>query len=104
MAENRVEDIADVISALYPVDENDPESHLERLKMVTEVPTGMVLASVIHAVIDAALDPDRHRSLMSVFVEQLDKRMIGKDRQGRAEFISLWTAQKEESESLDIDL
>ena len=35
MAENRVEDIADVIAALYPVDENDPESHLERLKMVT---------------------------------------------------------------------
>ena len=95
-----IESKSAIINALYPA--GDDES--ERLKMVTEIPPDLIMVAAIHATMDAALTPNRTRSLRSIFVEQIDKRMISRDRKGREEFIELVRQQEKDSDSLDFEV
>jgi hypothetical protein len=59
------------------------------LVKVTDTPAKMVLPLVRSKVIVAATNPARQDSLLEVFMEEFDKRMISKDRKGRIEAVEL---------------
>jgi hypothetical protein len=59
------------------------------LVKVTDTPAKMVLPLVRSKVIVAATNPLRQDSLLEVFMEEFDKRMISKDRKGRIEAVEL---------------
>jgi len=60
----------------------------EDLVLKTETPSRMILPMVRLAVIDAAADPKRKKSLLQVFREAFDRRMISKERKGRLELLA----------------
>lgn len=62
------------------------------LTLKTETPSRMVLPMVRLAVIQAAADPKRKKSLLQVFREEFDKRMISKERKGRLELLAAMQA------------
>ena len=69
----------------------DPKGRSDLTKL-TETPPRMILPLVRARIIDAAYDEDRiekGESLLSIFVEEFDKRMISKDRKGRLEAVEL---------------
>ena len=69
----------------------DPKGRSDLTKL-TETPPRMILPLVRARIIDAAYDEERiekGQSLLSIFVEEFDKRMISKDRKGRLEAVEL---------------
>lgn len=62
------------------------------LTLKTETPTRMILPLVRLAVIQAAADPRRKKSLLQVFRDEFDKRMISKERKGRLELLAAMQA------------
>lgn len=69
----------------------DTRAHTDITKL-TETPPKMVLPLVRARIIDMAYNPDRVQSgesLLEVFVQEFDKRMISKDRKGRLEAVEL---------------
>lgn len=59
------------------------------LTKLTETPPKMIMALVRTRVIEAALDPDRRVSLLEVFTQEFDRRMISRDRKGRIEAVQM---------------
>jgi hypothetical protein len=69
----------------------DNRAHSDITKL-TETPPKMVLPLVRARIIDAAYDTERvtsGASLLEIFVQEFDKRMISKDRKGRLEAVEL---------------
>ena len=57
------------------------------LTLKTETPPRMILPLVRMKILEAASDPDREKSLIQVFVEEYDRRMISYQRKGRLELL-----------------
>ena len=57
------------------------------LTLKTETPPRMILPLVRMKILEAASDPDREKSLIQVFVEEYDRRMISFQRKGRLELL-----------------
>ena len=57
------------------------------LTLKTETPPRMILPLVRMKILEAASDPDRKKSLIQVFVEEYDRRMISFQRKGRLELL-----------------
>jgi len=57
------------------------------LTLKTETPPRMILPLVRMKILEAASDPDRKKSLIQVFVEEYDKRMVSVNRKGRLELL-----------------
>lgn len=53
----------------------------------TETPPRMIMTLVRMKVLEAARDPDRSESLVSVFVKEFDRRMVSLNRKGRLELL-----------------
>ena len=62
------------------------------MTMRTETHPRMVLALVRMRVIEAARDPERTESLISVFIREYDRRMISLNRKGRLELLGAMQA------------
>jgi len=73
------------------------------LTMKTETPSALIMPLVILRVIQEADNPKRTISLTEVFLNELDKRMISKDRKGRIELLeALRSAAVEENRTKDL--
>lgn len=68
------------------------------MTMRTETPPRMILALVRMRVLEAARDPDREESLVSVFISEYDKRMVSLNRKGRLELLGALQALAESDE------
>jgi len=53
----------------------------------TETPPRMIMTLVRMKVLEAARDPDRKESLVSVFIKEFDRRMVSLNRKGRLELL-----------------
>lgn len=62
------------------------------MTLKTETPSRMVLPMVRLALIQAATDKTRKKSLLQIFREEFDKRMISKERKGRLELLAAMQA------------
>ena len=60
------------------------------LTLKTETPPRMILPLVRMKILEAASDPDRKKSLIQVFVEEYDRRMISFQRKGRLELLGAY--------------
>lgn len=65
------------------------------LTLKTETPPRMILPLVRMKILEAASDPDRTKSLIQVFVEEYDRRMISYNRKGRLELLGALQALAE---------
>lgn len=65
------------------------------LTLKTETPPKMIMTLVRMKIIKAASDPDREKSLIEVFVEEYDKRMVSYNRKGRLELLGALQALAE---------
>jgi len=74
------------------------------LVRITETPTRMILPMVRMSLIDAASDSNRKKSLIQIFQESLDSRMISRDRKGRIEAVQLLNARQADMDMDDIPL
>ena len=70
------------------------------LVKITETPTRMILPMVRMKLIDEATNQGRTKSLIAIFMESLDARMISRDRRGRIEAVQLMQARPGE---MDVD-
>lgn len=57
----------------------------ELLIMVTETPAHMIMPLVRLKLIQEIINPDRKKSLLQIFREEFDRRMIARGREGRRE-------------------
>lgn len=82
-----------------------PSATSDDLSKITETPTRMVIPLVRMAMIDAASDPKRKESLISIFTRCFDTRMISRDRKGRIEAVALMQARSRmEEEETEVPL
>ena len=65
------------------------------LTLKTETPPRMILPLVRLKVLEAAADPNRTKSLVAVFIEEYDKRMVSLNRKGRLELLGALQALAE---------
>ena len=65
------------------------------LTLKTETPPRMILPLVRMRVIEEAANPDRKISLVQVFIEEYDRRMISLKRKGRLELLGALQALAE---------
>lgn len=65
------------------------------LTLKTETSPRMVSTLVRMKILEAAADPDRTKSLVEVFIEEYDKRMISFKRKGRLELLGALQALAE---------
>jgi len=65
------------------------------LTLKTETPPRMIIPLVRMRIIEAAADPSRTRSLVEIFIEEYDKRMISLNRKGRLELLGALQALAE---------
>lgn len=65
------------------------------LTLKTETPPRMILPLVRMRVIEEAANPDRKKSLVQVFIEEYDKRMVSYKRKGRLELLGALQALAE---------
>tara|TARA_Y100000310_G_C20348982_1_gene653417 strand:+ start:302 stop:625 length:324 start_codon:yes stop_codon:yes gene_type:complete len=72
----------------------------DRLAMITETPPHFIMKMVYLELVNATLDPKRRKPLTQIFREAFDRRMISKGREGRREYIKIWS-QHVEQESVD---
>lgn len=80
------------IKRLYPNGKIGPRD----LSMVTETPPHMILPLVRMRMVAESLKDDREQSLLEIFVEEFDSRMISRARKGREEFIDIMGQEKEQ--------
>jgi len=57
------------------------------LTLKTETPPRMILPLVRMKILEAAADTDREKSLVQIFIEEYDRRMISYNRKGRLELL-----------------
>ena len=74
------------------------------MSMKSETPPRMVHTLVRMKVLEAARDPDRTESLISVFIREYDKRMVSLNRKGRLELLGALQAMAEGDRERDIVL
>ena len=74
------------------------------LTLKTETPPRMILPLVRMKILEAASDPDRKKSLIQVFVEEYDKRMVSVNRKGRLELLGALQALAEAEGGEEISL
>ena len=74
------------------------------LTLKTETPPRMILPLVRMKILSAAADPNRTKSLIEVFVEEYDKRMISLNRKGRLELLGALQALAESEGGGEIPL
>ena len=74
------------------------------LTLKTETPPRMVLPLVRMKILEAAADPDRTKSLVGVFIEEYDKRMISYKRKGRLELLGALQALAESEGGEEVPL
>ena len=74
------------------------------LTLKTETPPRMILPLVRMKILEAASDPDRKKSLIQVFVEEYDRRMISFQRKGRLELLGALQALAEAEGGEEISL
>lgn len=74
------------------------------LTLKTETPPRMIIPLVRMKILEAASDPDRTKSLIQVFVEEYDKRMISYQRKGRLELLGALQALAEAEGGEEITL
>ena len=65
------------------------------LTLKTETPPRMILPLVRMRVIEEAANPDRTKSLVQVFIQEYDRRMISLKRKGRLELLGALQALAE---------
>lgn len=65
------------------------------LTLKTETPPRMILPLVRMRILEAAADPDRTKSLVQVFIEEYDRRMVSYQRKGRLELLGALQALAE---------
>lgn len=65
------------------------------LTLKTETPPRMIMSLVRMKILTAVADPDRTKSLIEVFVEEYDKRMVSYNRKGRLELLGALQALAE---------
>jgi hypothetical protein len=80
-----------VLEQLYDTD--DPR----KMALVTETPPRLVPTIVELKVLQAALDPNRKKPLVEIYIEELDRRMISYGRKGRMELLGALQALSEGS-------
>ena len=61
----------------------------------TETPPSMITPLVRMKVLEAARDPKRTESLISVFIREYDRRMVSLNRKGRLEILGALQAMAE---------
>lgn len=74
------------------------------LTLKTETPPRMIIPLVRMRVLEAARDPNRTKSLVEVFIEEYDKRMISMNRKGRLELLGALQALAEAEGAEDVNL
>ena len=74
------------------------------LTLKTETPPRMILPLVRMRILEAASDPKRTKSLIQVFVEEYDRRMISFQRKGRLELLGALQALAEAEGGEEISL
>ena len=74
------------------------------LTLKTETPPRMILPLVRMKILEAASDPDRTKSLIEVFVEEYDRRMISLNRKGRLELLGALQALAESEGGEEISM
>ena len=74
------------------------------LTLKTETPPRMILPLVRMKILEAASDPDRKESLISVFIREYDKRMVSVNRKGRLELLGALQALAEAEGGEEISL
>jgi len=74
------------------------------LTLKTETPPRMIIPLVRMKIIEAARDPNRKKSLVEVFIEEYDKRMISFNRKGRLELLGALKALAEAEGAEEIAL
>lgn len=57
------------------------------MTLKTETPPRMVMTLVRMRVLEAARDPERTESLVSIFIDEFDRRMVSLNRKGRLELL-----------------
>ncbi len=76
----------------------------DELTLKTETPPRMIIPLVRMKILEAARDPDRTKSLVAIFIEEFDKRMISYNRKGRLELLGALQALAESDGGEDIPL
>ena len=84
-----------VVKVLY-----DPAN----LALVTETPPRMVVPLVRMKLLLAATDPDRKISLIEVFIQEFDRRMVSYKRKGRLEMLGALQAIAESEGQEEVPL
>ena len=74
------------------------------LTLKTETPPRMILPLVRMRVIEEAANPDRKISLVQVFIEEYDRRMISLKRKGRLELLGALQALAESEGGEEISM
>jgi hypothetical protein len=78
------------------------ESEDDILERITETPSRMIIPMVRLRLLEAAADPKRKKSLLRIFTESFDSRMISKDRKGRIEAVDLMkNSRRSEEDGMD---
>lgn len=86
-------------SAVRELFDDDGEMTLK-----TETPPRMVNTLVRMKILEAAADPDRNESLISVFIKEYDKRMVSLNRKGRLELLGALQAFAESERGEELPL
>ena len=81
-----------------------PDTGQERLVKITETPNRMIIPMVRMSVITQAISPDRKLSLIEVFQNSFDERMISRERKGRIEAVEIMQAQNRSEEGSEVPL
>ena len=68
------------------------------MTMRTETPPRMILTLVRMKILEAARNPDRKESLVSIFIKEYDQRMVSLNRKGRLELLGALQALSESDE------
>ena len=74
------------------------------LTKITETPNRMIIPMVRMSVITQAIDPHRNLSLIQVFQNSFDARMISRERKGRIEAVEIMQAQNRSDEGSEVPL
>ena len=74
------------------------------MTLKTETPPRMILPLVRMKVIEAYSDVDRTKSLIQVFIEEYDRRMISINRKGRLELLGALQALAESEGGEEISM
>lgn len=94
--EERETSVPLAVKKLYPDSEVSPDE----LSMVTDTPPHMIMSMVRMEVVSESLNPVRKKSLMRVWMDAYDRRMISKSGNGRRQFIQIMDQQARSADDI----